>query len=339
MKKYVGGQINLLQQERISDVSDFLHRNRQCYKVPSILPASEKIIAIGDLHGDFNALLIALTRSGIIDSQGSWIANSTIVVQVGDILDRGGRGSSVTSDDDVEELQILNFLYKLNKQALKCNPPGRVITLLGNHELMNMIGDFRFVTTEHMSGFGGFQSRRELFQPGGDMAKRIACNSLGIVMVGDWVFVHGGLLPEHLFTLAKMSGGSKDPKIVLDKINNLVRGILRGKIKLDNIGREEEAILFGGDGIFWTRRYSQGHITQNACGDAMDTLEFLGIDKRRGGIVVGHTPQDKINSVCDKRVWRIDTGMSEAFGNRPGQHGRIEVLEIRNNGESVGVIQ
>ena len=338
MKKYANGQLSLLPQERIVDIDDFLRKNRQCYKVPSILPACPKIIAIGDLHGDFDALMISLKRAGIIDSQGSWVAGSTIVVQVGDVLDRGGRGSSVTSKDDLEELQILNFLYKLNRQALLCNPPGRVITLLGNHELMNMIGDFRFATKEHISGFGGFENRKNLFEPGGQMARRMACNSLGVVMIGDWVFVHGGLLPEHLHTVAKMSGGVSRPKVVLDRINNLVRGILRGKIKLENIGREEESILFGGDGIFWTRKYSQGNVSREICNDAYDTLSLLGIDRKKGGIVIGHTPQNSINSVCDNRIWRIDTGMSEAFGHRPGQHGRIEVLEILQNGESVGVI-
>ena len=156
MRKYVDGQVNLLQQERVQNVGDFISRNKQCYKVPSILPPAPKIIAMGDLHGDFNALMIALKRAGIIDSQGTWVAGDTVLIQVGDILDRGGRGSSVHSDDNIEELQILHFMYRLNKQALLCNPPGRVITLLGNHELMNMIGDFRFVTREHINGFGGY---------------------------------------------------------------------------------------------------------------------------------------------------------------------------------------
>ena len=337
MRKYVDGQVNLLQQERVQNVGDFISRNKQCYKVPSILPPAPKIIAMGDLHGDFNALMIALKRAGIIDSQGTWVAGDTVLIQVGDILDRGGRGSSVHSDDNIEELQILHFMYRLNKQALLCNPPGRVITLLGNHELMNMIGDFRFVTREHINGFGGYDNRIKLLKPGGQLAKQIACNSLGIVMVGDWVFVHGGLLPQHLESISRMNHNSS-PRVTLDKINDLVRGILQGKIKLENIGREEEALLFGGEGIFWTRKYSNSNVSERACDDAFKTLKLLGINSRKGGIVVGHTPQEKINSVCNDRVWRIDTGMSEAFGHRKGEHGRIEVLEIIDNGESVGVI-
>ena len=49
-------------------------------------------------------------------------------------------------------------------------------------------------------------------------------------------------------------------------------------------------------------------------------------------MVVGHTPQDRINSVCNNKIWRVDTGMSKAFGERYGDD-RIEILIIHNNGE------
>ena len=51
-----------------------------------------------------------------------------------------------------------------------------VISLLGNHELMNILGDFRYVTDEHIRGFKGSNMRRELFKPGGALARKLACN-------------------------------------------------------------------------------------------------------------------------------------------------------------------
>jgi hypothetical protein len=70
----------------------------------------------------------------------------------------------------------------------------------------------------------------------------------------------------------------------------------------------------------------------------MKTMKLLEIDTNKGGIVVGHTPQNGINSQCGNKIWRVDTGMSEAFGRRNSIQERIEVLEILENGEKVNII-
>ncbi len=89
----------------------------------------------------------------------------------------------------------MEFLYDLHRQAQYSG--GKVISLIGNHELMNILGDFRYASKQQILGMGGYQQRRDILKPGGDLAVKLACNSLGIVKIGDWVFVHGGLLPEH----------------------------------------------------------------------------------------------------------------------------------------------
>lgn len=326
----------------------------ECYSTPSVLPPCHRIIAIGDLHGDLTALIYALTRAGLIDENGKWIGNNSIVVQVGDVLDRGGRGVSVPSTDGLEEVQIFHYLYKLNKQARRDN--GRVISLIGNHELMNMLGDFRYASSEHIDGFGSYEDRIAAFKPGGDLAQKIACNSLAIVKIGDWIFVHGGLLPEHIETIMKNKNleerhvnisncennnyqhnqidNYQDNNSFFKIINNLVRNILIGNTRLDSISREEESLLFGGDGIFWTRRYSGDIVGENQCQEITKTMSLLDMDVSKGGLVVGHTPQPVINSRCNNRVWRIDTAMSEAFGTR-NNDARIQVLEILDNGRSI----
>ena len=112
-----------------------------CPNTPSILPENDRIIARGDIHGDLNALILALRKAGIVDSNNAWIGGNDIVVQVGDIFDRGGRGISVPSENIFEEIDILSYLYNLNKKARKFD--GRVISLIGNHELMNMCVSFQ----------------------------------------------------------------------------------------------------------------------------------------------------------------------------------------------------
>ena len=238
----------------LQSLDQFLKQKSECLNIQSILPPSSRIIAIGDIHGDFDALLKALLKAGVIDRQGNWIGDKTIVIQLGDVLDRGGRSGSIDSTNQLEEVQIFYYLYRLNRKAKETG--GGVISLIGNHELMNMLGDFRYASDNHVGGLGGVETRKNLLRPGGRLARKIACNSLGIIKVGDWVFVHGGLLPEHIHSMVSdQFDGGDTAKYAFDRINNLVRGILLGKISLTSINPEEEDILFGRDGIFWTRKW------------------------------------------------------------------------------------
>jgi hypothetical protein len=327
---------NLHHSTTLTSLDQFLQHRAECSVIQSVRPATDRIIAIGDIHGDFDALVKSLLKSGVVNNRGDWTGGSTVVVQLGDVLDRGGRSSGVDSTNGLEEVQVLYYLYQLNRKAKDAG--GAVISLIGNHELMNMLGDFRYASSSHIGGLGGVEARKNLLRPGGRLARKIACNSLGIVKIGDWVFVHGGLLPEHIQSLVDDPTQKTDiAKQTFDKINQLVRGVLQGSVSLNSISPEEEDILFGRDGIFWTRKYSKGIPSSNNCELAYQTMSMLQMNQQTGGIVIGHTPQPNINSQCKNRVWRVDTGMSEAFGGRYSTE-RIEVLEILGNGKTVRVL-
>ena len=95
-------------------------------------PAVERIVAIGDVHGDYGQFLAALRQSGLVDGKGNWSGGRTHFVQTGDIPDRGP-----------DTRKIIDFLTELTKQAEKAG--GRVHALIGNHETMNVLGDLRYV--------------------------------------------------------------------------------------------------------------------------------------------------------------------------------------------------
>jgi len=91
-----------------------------------------RIVAIGDLHGDYAAYESLLTEAELIDNRGRWVGGKTILIQMGDVPDRGP-----------DSLKIIQHLQKLQRQAARKH--GRVIALIGNHEAMNMTGDLRYV--------------------------------------------------------------------------------------------------------------------------------------------------------------------------------------------------
>lgn len=107
----------------------------------------DRVVAIGDLHGDYASYVKALESAKVINSRGEWIGGETHLVQLGDIPDRG---------DDT--LKIIAHLKKLAAQARAKG--GYVHTLLGNHEAMNTLGDLRYVTAGDFAAFAGRDSKK-----------------------------------------------------------------------------------------------------------------------------------------------------------------------------------
>ncbi|MDB4990455.1 MAG: hypothetical protein JWN04_5633 [Myxococcaceae bacterium] len=251
-------------------------------------PAARRVVALGDLHGDLGATRRALRLAGVIDADDRWSGGDTVVVQTGDILDRG---------DD--ERAILDLTERLHDTAPAAG--GAFIALSGNHELMNVAQDFRYVTPSGFAAFAREGGRDVAFRPGGSFAKRLAERPV-VAQVGDTVFVHAGVLPKHV------SYG-------LARINEEVRAWMRGE------RAEPPAIVVAEDGPIWTRAYSLDTQADD-CALLRQALSMLSAKR----MVVGHTVQQEgITSACDRHVWRIDTGMSHHYG------GAVQVLEIEGD--------
>jgi hypothetical protein len=112
--------------------------------------AAPRIVVIGDIHGDLDGFVGILRHAGITDENGRWIAGHTIVVQTGDYTDRGPKVRAV-----------MDLLMELEQQSAAAG--GRLVVLIGNHEVMNMVGDHRDVTPAIYATFADEKSaqRRE----------------------------------------------------------------------------------------------------------------------------------------------------------------------------------
>jgi len=182
----------------------------------SAAPAA-RIVAVGDVHGAGAAFVSILQRAGLIDANRKWSGGTAILVQTGDLFDRGQ-----------EVRQVIDLLMALEPQATAAG--GRVQALLGNHEVMNLIGETRDVAPEVFQQFADNRSesrREEAFQAaakiaGGtapDKAEWMAAHPSGYIEYreafatgapyGKWlrskpiiaeidgtVFMHGGINPE-----------------------------------------------------------------------------------------------------------------------------------------------
>ena len=251
--------------------------------VPLRYPAPKRLVAIGDLHGDLAATRAALRTAGAIDEHDTWIGGELVVVQTGDVLDRGDG-----------EQAIFDLLFSLESQAKAAG--GALILLIGNHELMNAAGDFRYVTQGGAHDFG--DQRVAALAPGGPYAKKIAAHDV-IAIVGDTVFSHAGVLGQWVTRV--------------DEVNRAARCWRDGQAGGPD---EPPPALANDDSPVWTR--AAGMATAD-CAAIGASLKDLGAAR----MVIGHTVQEHgINAICDDTVWRIDVGLAKLYG------GPIEVLEL-----------
>jgi hypothetical protein len=109
--------------------------------------AQVRIVAVGDVHGAYADFVGILQRTSLIDSNLQWIGGTSVLVQTGDAVDRGP-----------DTRKCLDLLMELERQAKKQN--GRVVVLLGNHEVMTIVGDLRYVELEDYAGFATDQSEK-----------------------------------------------------------------------------------------------------------------------------------------------------------------------------------
>ena len=180
----------------------------------------ERIVALSDIHGAYEAFVETLQHAGIIDDSLSWSGGHAHLVIVGDLLDRGPNSRDA-----------MDLLMRLEQDAGASG--GQVHVLIGNHEAMNLIGDLRYVSRSEYAAFaseetaeerdrwfGAYQSlraspdegvdvSRESFDqkyPAGFFAHRRAFSPEGkygrwllskpvIVVINGTAFVHGGLSP------------------------------------------------------------------------------------------------------------------------------------------------
>lgn len=260
-------------------------------------PAATRLVAIGDLHGDLAATRRALRLAGAIDQRDRWIGGAMVVVQTGDAIDR--------ADEDRE---IEDLLFSLTDAAKKAG--GELIALSGNHEVMNVQLDFRYVTEGAYASFANVpgsppgvrpeaRGRTAAYLPGGPYAKKLAEQPI-FVRVGDTVLVHGGILPKHV-------------DYGLDRMNDEIRAWMLAE------RASPPAVVVAEDGPIWSRAYSGQSVLPGDCDKLERVLASLGAKR----MVVGHTPQPKgMSTACNEKVFRIDTGMSRFYG------GPIEVLVI-----------
>jgi len=256
-----------------------------------------------------------------------WIGGNTYVVQVGDQVDRCRPYNGfecdnpiTTSKDEDSDLEIMLFYDSLDRIAMYKG--GRVFSLLGNHEIMNVVGDMRYVSNKGGKDFSpepqnynkGIHIRKDVFET--IIAKKMSCTRSTVLIIGSFIFVHGGIA-EKLASEYKL----------LD-INEIIRRFLNKTIKYDKSVRD----LLNSSKIspLWYRllayiKSDEGNRQHPNCKNIFEpTMQKINETNQPTiqlkGMVIGHTPQfiaegKGITTACNNGIIRVDVGASSAFDN------------------------
>ena len=302
---------------------------------------TERVVAVGDVHGAYDQFVGILRAAGLLDARARWSGGRAILVQTGDILDRGP-----------DSRKVLDLLRRLERDAARAG--GRVHALLGNHELMRMTWDWRFVAAGELDAFRtsdsvdlreralavvsaeaarrareeertfdeaafreqflkeiplGFIEMRQAFAPTGEEGKWLR-ERPAVVKINGILFLHGGI---HADTAALGCQG----------INEAVR---RDVEVVNPTADQVLAMLSSREtGPLWYR----GLAEEPDPAFAPQVTNILAVLGARA-IVIGHTVAAgfRIATRFDGRVIQIDTGM---LGGSFYPGGMASALEIRGD--------
>ena len=288
---------------------------------------NNKIIAIGDIHGDYPALIKLLRLAKVINSKSEWIGGSTYVVQVGDTLD--GLRPGIIHDPvylkTPYEIKILNFILKLDLEAKKKG--GRVISILGNHELYpyyeyksksfskNYVKKSDNLEYRRIFGI----SRDNFYYPGkGRGAKILGLTRPLILQLGQCIFCHGSLNKKFLDMY------SKNGKFDLNKVNKETKDWFTGK------SQNKPKYIDTDDSInpLFNRDLTDPDLLSNKECDKLVKPLFKYFNNAKC-IIMGHSTHKSISPLCNGKLYRIDIAVSRAFGgNSVEQDNKLQVLEI-----------
>ena len=287
----------------------------------------DKLVAIGDLHGDLNQIKRILMELDIINNKSEWIANNTILVQTGDMFDRG-----------TDSIGVLELFISLRKESIQYN--SLVLQILGNHEHMNLVGDYRYVHKNELYKYGGIKNWSKMMEYNQRIGYFLR-NTPIIRIVGDNLFVHAGLKPDIL------SYFDND----IHKINSIFKeAMISDDFNQNHPTFYDSVTITSSNGPLWTREFEPNYydhsmlqkimkntkkdttkvsqrliIESYVCDQVSLVLKKLNVSR----MFIGHNPQRTgiIDKKCSGQLYSIDVGISSHYG---GNIGAI-IIDIESN--------
>ncbi len=252
----------------------------------SVFRKIDSVYVLGDVHGRYTILIDLLKKAKVIDENNYWTAGSAHLVFLGDLFDRG---------DEVTKL--LWFIYELEEQAKKAG--GKVHLVLGNHEIMSMTGDLRYVSKkENMIANLYGKNYDELFHPKKSILGRWLVSKPSVIKINKNIFAHGGIIDLGTPSIEEFNKyvytQMQDP-VFLELLNKTPDSTKYDPKKWEDM----QTFFYSQQGPYWFR----GYVLTDTLGNILNDM----LKKYRSDIhVVAHTTVPTIRTGYDGKLIATD---------------------------------
>lgn len=273
------------------DTSNLFMNNDETIDYNQCFNNIENIIAVSDMHGQYYLSVELLKKYGVIDNQNNWSFGSGHLVVNGDIFDRGDKTT-----------EILWLVYKLKNQAEASG--GKVHYLMGNHELMVVNKDLRYINEKYVLTEKMMATSYDLLFSENTVIGKWLRTSPVILSINDVLFVHAGISPEFI-----------EKEYTQQGVNFVFQNRIMGEEEVVIENDSLLSFLIGRKGPVWYRGYFRDSTFTEKKLDRI--LEYF--DKEH--IVVGHTSFDSIVSLFGGKILGIDASIKK------GEYGELLIYE------------
>ncbi|MCX8531726.1 metallophosphoesterase [Chryseobacterium luquanense] len=238
---------------------------------PTEYSLPNKMLVISDIEGNFKGFKSILLGNKIIDNQLNWTFGNNHLVLVGDFFDRG-----------LNITECLWLIYKLEKEAEKQG--GKVHFILGNHEIMNLKGELKYVRDKYHENADTLKLDYEKWYTNNTELGRWLRTKNGVEKIGDFLFFHAGIRKDF------------PEKYSLKEINDNIRKTIDTNFEKS---KKRDDIFIGNESPLWYRGIAKEDENQK---DIEKTLTKYKASK----MIIGHTIFDQIQFLYHQKVIAID---------------------------------
>lgn len=250
-----------------------------------------KIAALSDIHGQYDLFVKLLKNNKIVDDKLNWAFGDGHLVVIGDIFDRGDK-----------HLEAFWLVYKLEKQAEKQG--GKVHFLFGNHEIMVLNNDLRYLHPKYIATAQLMNSTYDKIFDNQSLLGSWLRKSPVIVTINDILFVHAGIYKKFV-----------EKKLSIAEVNKAFQTKIIGNKKSEMKKDSVLKLLSGSDGPIWYRGYFEDEKLDEA------QIDFILSSLKMKNIIVGHTSMPNITKLFGGKIFGIDSSI------KTGETGEILIIE------------
>jgi hypothetical protein len=251
---------------------------------------SYRVVVLGDVHGDYDNMIAALRNTGILNSRNEWRSTTDKVISLGDLIGRGH-----------QDRQVLEFVYTQMQSR-----PRQWIQLLGNHEIMQVRGDWRYAVDSSSAGFGSLSSRQSALARGsrlGDWLRGLPV----IHREADNLFMHAGMADERNIGRSMSSLNTE--------VTRFITGASSTRTAYNDLVWDRTLISDAFNRVSGICSASSSKVPRILSTHGAARM-FVGHTVVSSSSLAGRNQRTPL-SMCSGRMWGIDTGLSRWMNSNP----------------------